>query len=93
MSWRAVFVDGPLAGVDHDRMFMGSWQTELYFAPSPPGVGDGFMLVGTDAFNVGWPDAIRYVRNDERSSLLKDEGWTPGEDEGFAVFEIAVAPA
>lgn len=85
MSWRAVFVDGPLAGVDHDRMFMGGWQRELRFMPSPVGSNDGWLLVGTEAFDDHWPGQITYVRNDARSSLIECE---PGDDEGFAIYEL-----
>lgn len=83
MSWRAVFVDGPLAGVEHDRLFMGSWRSELYFTHLTP---VGWVLVGTDQFNDHWPGQVHYVRNDERSSLIAAP---PGEDEGFAIFQIA----
>jgi hypothetical protein len=86
VSWRAVFSDGPLAGPEHDRTFMGAWCSELYFFHLPD---HGWVLVGTDQFNDRWPGQVRYVRNDERSSLTKDEHWQPGEDEGLAVFEVA----
>lgn len=83
MSWRAVFIDGPLAGEEHtDRLFFGAWQRELRFAPIPD---TGWILVGTDAFDDHWPGQVTYVRNDERSSLIPCQ---PGEDEGFAIYEI-----
>lgn len=90
VSWRAVFVDGPLEGKEHDRLMMGKWQRELRFCPDPSGsVHDGWMLVGTDAFNDHWPGQIDYVRNDSRSSLIECE---PGEDEGFAIYELKGVP-
>ena len=88
MTWRGVFIDGPLAGPDHDRMFMGSWQSELYLMPMDD-VGDGWVLVGTDHIppDVAWPGQVHYVRNDDRSQLLSDI--PAGEDEGWAIFEVA----
>lgn len=88
MSWRALFVDGPMAGPEHDRVFLGAWQRELYFIPHPD-VGDGWILIGTDHFRAipDWPEQIHYVRNEERSQLLPN--CPPGEDEGWAVFELA----
>lgn len=82
-----MFVDGPLAGKDHDRMFMGGWQRELRFAPLDVAL-DGWALVGTDAFDDHWPGQITYVRNEARSSLIEA---APGEDEGFAIYELLVA--
>lgn len=84
-----MFVDGPLAGKDHDRMFMGGWQRELRFAPDPTDtLPDGWMLVGLQGFDDRWPGQITYVRNEARSSLIEA---APGEDEGFAIYELLVA--
>ena len=86
MSWRAVFVNGPLAGKDHDRLFMGAWQRELRFTPDPTDTQpDGWILVGLESFDDHWPNQITYVRNDARSSLIKAE---PGGDDGFAIYEL-----
>lgn len=77
MSWPVTFADGPLAGREHDRTFMGRRPAELWFAPIE-NFGDGWALVGIDGLepNPSWQRQAHYIRR-------------PGED----CFELAPADA
>lgn len=88
MSWRALFVDGPMEGRQHDRVFMGECPAVLYFAAIENAPGDGWIVVGLEGLppDPPWPGQVCYLRNDERTQLLE----VPvGEDEGWAVYEVS----
>lgn len=88
MSWRACFLDGPLAGADHDRMFAAPQVADrLWLAQVPdeggrlgPGVWSvvGSLPGGGEPWEV-WPEQVEYVRDPD----LSDAG------AGFAVFRLA----
>jgi len=95
MSWRAIFLDGPLEGQEHDRAMFGKWQDRLVFAREPTDTPihthDGYMLVGAGEHSPleGSPavELFVYVRDDERSQLLEA---APGEDEGWGAYRLEV---
>lgn len=92
MSWRVAFLDGPLAGPDHDRRFASAGVHErLWLAQVPDEDG----RVGPEVWSVvgtlpgsgrpaeEWPGQVEYVLDAELSQL------EPLAGESFAVFRLA----
>ena len=93
MSWRACFLDGPLAGGEHDRRFAAPEISErLWLAQVPDDEGRIGSLVWSVVGRVpggrppseDWPGMVEYVLDPE----LSDPGG-PSAVEAFAVFRLA----
>lgn len=89
MSWRAEFMDGPLAGPDHVRTLMAPDPPErMAFAPLPGmSWGDGWIVVGVDGLidqQPAWPGQVVY-RIGIRAQL---ECETEEGDQGTLIFQL-----
>jgi hypothetical protein len=82
-----MFLDGPLEGTEHDWIFLGEWQRELWYMPDP--FKPGWILIGRDGLapDPPWDGQVHYRRVDERSQLLPNI--PPGENEGWACYKLA----
>ena len=64
----ARFVDGPLVGAEHERVFVGSDRFDyLYLCPNPVPDSDlSWILVGFDGLepDTEWPGQVTYRRID-----------------------------
>jgi hypothetical protein len=92
MSWRACFLDGPLAGPEHDRRFAAAGILARVWLARVPDDADG--RVGPEVWSVvgslpgagppedPWPDQVEYVLDPELSDL------EPPTGDGFAVFRL-----
>jgi hypothetical protein len=92
VSWRACFLDGPLAGAEHDRRFAAAEvHHRLWLAQIPDEDGrlgpEVWSLVGslpgTGAPGEDWPAQVEYVLDPDLSDL------DPPAGDGFAVFRVA----
>ena len=93
MSWRACFLDGPLAGREHDRRFAAPEISErLWLAQVPDDDGRLGSLVWSVVGRVpggrppagDWPGMVEYVLDPELSETRPQ----PPAD-AFAVFRLA----
>jgi hypothetical protein len=92
VSWRASFLDGPLAGPEHDRRFAAAAvHRRLWLARVPDEDG----RVGPEVWSVvgtlpgggrpaeAWPDQVEYVLDPDLSET------DPPQGGAFAVFRLA----
>lgn len=89
MPFVARFVDGPLAGADHERVFIGADRLDcLYLCPNPvPSSALGWILIGYEPglapdADAPWPGQVRYQRAGDES--LHEPGMDP-----IYLFELA----
>lgn len=91
MTFVARFVDGPLAGEENDRTFIGADRLDyLYLCPNPIPIFDSeldWILVGFEPGlapeGEGWPGQVRYRRCAEPIALQH-----PELDEPLYLFEL-----
>jgi hypothetical protein len=91
VSWRAAFLNGPLAGPEHDRRFASAAVHERLWLAQVP---DADRRVGAEVWSVvgtlpgsgrpieEWPEQVEYELDAELSQL------DPPAGEGFAVFRL-----